>query len=243
MALSDGSKSGIAKIIEEIFDRIALKFLGNIPSLRGKKILAISTKPNLGLANLFVQSMDNRPPNSIESEALKGLLGSAHDYIDALKTKTQENIIERLEDAKDEKAVAEILDSEMNKASSHMKMIVSSETTKVRNVGFTMDFTRVAASRGDMDPNCFFVIVRDGQACGECVRLHLNSDGTPRVWKFSELSTGYHVRGEDRPSVLLVHPHCRCSITYLPIGYGFNSDGLITFISKDHDEFEKQRSQ
>lgn len=241
MALSDGVKSGISKIIENIFDKIAYKFLGNIPGLRGKKIV-ISTKPNLGLANLFVQALDNRPPNAPETEILKSLLTSAHGYIDTLKVKTQENILQRLEEADTEESISEILDSEMNKASRHINMIVGSETSKTRNVSFTTDFTRVAASIGDTDPTCFFIVVKDNVTCKTCIKLHLHPDGTPKVFRYSELNKGYYVRGEEFPSILGAHPTCRCTVTYLGKDYGFNSQGRAVFIGHGHDEYKKQRS-
>lgn len=77
--------------------------------------------------------------------------------------------------------------------------------------------------------------------CNECTRLHMLPDGnTPKVWKMSELSMGWHKRGDDKPSCNGEHPFCRCSITQLPPGWGFKN-GFISFIGLEHDEWKSQR--
>jgi hypothetical protein len=104
-----------------------------------------------------------------------------------------------------------------------------------------MDITRASASLDDADPTVFFVVVKDAATCKECIRLHLMDDGsTPKLWKFSELKQGYHKRSEDYPSAFGLHPHCRCTLTYLAKGFGF-SRGRVSYIREGHDEYSKQR--
>lgn len=122
-----------------------------------------------------------------------------------------------------------------------MQAIVESESTKLRNLGTMMDISRVAADLGDDDPTVFFIMVRDGATCKECVRLHTIDGGAPRLWKFSELKQGYHKRGEDMPSAFGLHPHCRCTLTYLSKGFGFDKTGRLKYISENHDELSTQR--
>lgn len=250
--ISSSGKDAIGKLVEDVFDRIALQFIGNIPKLKNKKLLVVSSKPNLGLTNLFVQAMSNKKPNEIESDALKSLLNSAHGYVEALKNKTKSNITESIDglvkQAKikgenvSEEDVQAVISEEMRKAKSHMTSIVEAESTKMRNVGSMMDISRVSSNLGESDPTVFFTIVRDGKTCTECKRLHLNDDGTPRVWKLSELKQGYHKRGEDYPSALGEHPLCRCHLTYLVKNFGFDKSGRVTYIGEGHDEHKKQRS-
>jgi hypothetical protein len=64
---------------------------------------------------------------------------------------------------------------------------------------------------------------------------------TPRLFKLSELSAGYYKRGDTVPSILGQHPHCRCTIFYVPKDYGFDKKGHITFIGSGHNELDKQR--
>lgn len=249
--ISSSGKEAIARTIEDIFDKIALQLIGEIPKLKHKKLLIFNTRPNFGLAHLFLQSMSNKTPNPIESDALKSLLTSSYGYIDALKSRTMANVTERIDGlikeatARGKKATEEevnfVLADEMSKAKNHMQTIVEAESTKIRNAGALMDISRVASAVGDSDPTVFFVVVRDGETCKECVKLHLMPDGvTPRLWKFSELKQGWHKRGEDFPSAFGLHPHCRCTLTYLSAGFGFDKSGKVAYKSSAFDAYANQ---
>lgn len=252
IGLSSSGKEAINKLVEDVFDKVALMFIGDIPRLKHKKLLIFNTQRNFGLAHLFVEAMSNRSPNIIEADVLKSLLESSHGYIESLKAKTRSNITERVDgivkeakargDKVDDEEINEVIEDEMGRAKSHMKAIAESESTKVRNIGSAMEISREAATVGDHDPLVYFVVVKDGATCKECKRLHLMDDGAPRVWKFSELKQGYHKRSDDVPSAFGLHPHCRCTLTYISKGYGFDKSGKITYIGKHHDEFERQRS-
>jgi len=82
-------------------------------------------------------------------------------------------------------------------------------------------------------------------ACSFCVLLYLRPDKvTPRVFKLSEiLANGSNVgRKANRPSKTgksrtewkatmgAVHPFCRCSLSILPPGMGFNARGQMTYV-------------
>ncbi len=252
LGISSRAKEALDGVVENIFDRIALHFIGNIPKLQGKKTLVISGQRNLGLAHLFVQAMGNRSPNEVEKDFLKGMLNSAFGYIESLKNKTKANIVERIDalareasvrnETLSEEDVQAAVSEEMRKARSHMKAIAESESTKLRNLGHMMDITRVASDLGDDDPTVFFAVFKDQSTCNECIRLHLMPDGsTPRLWKFSELKQGYHRRGEDSPSAFGLHPHCRCTLVYLSKGFGFDEFGKVSYKSENHDAYSKQK--
>lgn len=248
--ISSSGKNQIALMVEDLFDRIAIEFIGDIPKLRGKKLLVISSRRNQGLGELFVQAMSNRTPNDVERDVMKGFLESAHGYIDSLKSRTRSNITEQVDalvrEAKnqgrrpDESEISEILNSELEKAKSQLRAIAEAESTKMRNMGHMMDITRVAERIGDEDPNVYFAVIKDGSTCKECIRLHLVNGGIPRMWKLSELKQGYHKRSEDVPSIFGLHPHCRCTLVYLAKGYGFEN-GRMNYIGEGHDELKKQR--
>lgn len=250
--ISSSNKEQIANVVENMFDTIALQFIGDIPKLKDKKKLVISSKRNYGLGHLFVQAMQNKSPNPIEQDVLKSLLESAYGYVESLKNRTKSNVTERIDGIVREaslnntepsaQAIRDVLQEELSKARSHMKAIAESEATKLRNLGTMMDISRVAANLGDHDPTVFFVVVKDGSTCKECIKLHLMPDQiTPRLWKFSELKQGYHKRGEENPSAFGLHPHCRCTLTYLSAGFGFDKQGKVSYKSEDYSAFEKQR--
>ena len=248
--ISSSGKESIALAVEKMFDLLAYKLLGNIPKLRAKSPFFGSSTP-FSLAHIFIQALGNREPNQIERDVLKGILNSSFGYIEGLKNKTSSNVVESVDalvreaKAKDTHVtaamVAEVVAAEMEKARGHMKLIAEAETTKTRNIAYAVDIARKSELADIEDPTVFFIIVRDGKACKECVRLHMMDDGvTPKAWKMSELSMGWHKRGEDHPSSCGLHPFCRCSLTQLSPGWGFKN-GFISFISLGYDEYKKQR--
>lgn len=248
--ISSTGKEAIGQHVENMFDRIALDFIGDIPRLRNKKSIVISSKRNFGLADLFIQSMRNQAPNTVEQDALKGLLNSAFDYVESLKNNTRASVTERIDglvrEAHSQKRqvteeeIQVVLNEELSKSKSKLQAIAEAESTKLRNMGTLMDITRVSSDLGDSDPTVFFVIVRDGATCKECLRLHTINGSEPRLWKFSELKQGYHKRSENNPSVFGLHPHCRCTLTYLAKGFGFDN-GKVTYKYENHDAYAKQR--
>lgn len=248
--ISSSGKEAIALAVEKMFDSLAHKLLGNIPKLRNKPQF-FGSSPESTLAHIFLQALGNKDPNHFERDVLRSLLNSSYGYIESLKNRTSSNVVETVDAlVKESKAknsyvsagqVAEAISSEMEKARGHIKLIAEAETTKTRGLAHTMEIVDKAKIQGIEDPTMFFIIVRDGKACSECVRLHMMPDGvTPRVWKLSEVSMGYHKRGEDRPSACGEHPFCRCSPAQLPMGWGFKG-GFVSFISLDHDEYRSQR--
>lgn len=252
IGISSTGKAKIATAIEDMFDRLALQLLGEVPKLKNKKLIIITTKNEFSLAHLFVAAMKNKSLNDVEKDVLKGVLDTAYGYLDSLKSRTQSNVTERVDALiKESKArnlsvsmdqVSVILRDEMEKAKSHIRAIAESESTKARNMGVAMDITRVAADLSDNDPTVFFVIVRDGKTCNDCLRLHMMPDEvTPRLWKLSELKQSYGKRGDAYPSIVNRHPHCRCQLTYLSKGFGFNARGYISYVAQGHDAIADQR--
>lgn len=252
IGISGRAKDTIGSIVDDMFDNIALQLIGEIPRLKNKKLAIISMENHFGLAHLFVQAMQNRMPNQIERDLLRGLLASTDGYIESLKNKTRSNVTEGIDGlareaglAKDKVAgemVQALVAEEMKKARAHMTAIVESEASKLRNLGTLMNISRMATSVGDNDPTVFFVVIKDGVTCKECIRLHLLPDQiTPRLWKFSELKQGYHKRNEDNPSAFGLHPHCRCTLVYLSKGFSFDEQGKTAYESENFDAYKSQR--
>jgi hypothetical protein len=120
--------------------------------------------------------------------------------------------------------------------------IVDTEASHTRNTGTLDGIVKVNAANGIEDPIVYFVVVRDTDLCNECRRLHLLPNGHPRLWHLSELGHGYHRKGQENPKIGGLHPHCRCSLVTLLPGYGFDDQGMVTFVGFDHDAMKKQRS-
>ena len=251
--ISGSTKEILNKIVEEMFDRVAVNLLGHIPAYGNKKTILFTSRPSYTLAHLFMQALGAERPLPQETEVMKNLLSTAHSYVESLKHKTKAQLTESVDAYVKESRANKIAPSsdEIRKrigealtgAGKHLKVISEAETTKARNMGKLMNIAKVGASLGQSDPSVFFVVIRDALACSECKRLHLLDDEiTPKIWKMSELGYSYHKKGEENPKVCGLHPSCRCFLTLLSPGFGFK-DGRVTFISEAHDELKKQRGE
>jgi len=255
LGLGKRAKNKILKTISNLFDDLAYEIVGNVPSLKGKKKLFFGTrKPLHTLAHLFVQSLGNRKMTGAEKKVLSSNLESAIGYVDALKSKAQNQVFSRLDGyaktqqvkgrSLDRKDIESIVDQEMSKVGSHLKTITNAEATRTRNTGAGMDILNVAKDQGVGDPTVFFVVIRDSVTCKVCLGLHLLPDMiTPRLWKFSELSQDYHKKGDGVPSIHGEHPHCRCTLSVLSPGFGFDKSGHAVWVRPGHDEFKRQREK
>lgn len=251
--LSSAAKEQIASVVERMFDSMAVNLVGNLPKFQNKKTLIIGSSNRYNLANLFVQSISNKQPNTIERDLLKGLLDSASGYIDALKNKTQSTIVEKLDGMAREASLKKqkiteseimaVIDEEMSKAKSHFIKITEAEGTKIRNTGKAVNIARAAADVGQEDPYVFFQVIKDASTCKWCIQNHLMPDGvTPRIFKLSEVKQTYLSHADRKNGEISLcgqHPHCRCSVSYLPKSFGFKN-GKIAYVSQDHDEYENQ---
>jgi hypothetical protein len=217
--ISSGLKEALGKVLDDLFDDMALKLLGQIPKYRGAKSIIFSTKPNETLAHLFVQSLGDKYPLPKEQEAMKSLVMNAEDYIESLRSKTKAKVIGGLDTFVMERRAKNIpiqpqdihkkIILDLQSAGKQMKTIAAAETTKARNMGNAMDIAKIGQKTADPDPTVVFLTMKDNITCAECKRVHILPDGiTPRPFKLSEVKYDYHKKGEDSPSVCGLHPHC-----------------------------------
>lgn len=240
----------INKAVDELFDRLHQRVRGDKDWTGGKK-LRIAYKKDHTLQGLF-EAASREEGVTPHMDVLKPLLNIAGSYLDAVREKTKAKVVQGVQSFLQEAAtkgvatdVETVLGGQLadvwKETTSDIKRLVETESTVVRNTGLMDGILRTNAMLGIDDPTVFFVIVRDGNACGECMRLHVMPDGvTPRVWKMSEVGSGYHKKGQDNPKIGGLHPHCRCQLTTLMPGFGFGADGRVTYIKPGHDEYAKQ---
>lgn len=240
-------------MVSERFDKISLDFLGLVPKINKNKKIIFSTQKN-SLISLFLQALGTRDPNKEEEDTLKVLLRIANGYVDALKERTQARITNNINSyVMDQNSKGKpislgktknIFREEMDKAGKHFKLIANSESNKAANVGTALQISKVGESNGEEDPTVFFIVTVDDVTGPEEFVLHLLPDRkTPRLWKLSEIGSTYHKKGEPNPKLSGLHPNCRCKITYLAKGFGFDEDGKVTWKGLDWDEFAYQREK
>ena len=251
--LTNEAADAIVKMIEGRFNSISLNFLGLVPKLTKEKRIVFSTARN-SLTSLFLQSLGTRDPSKPEEDTLKVILRIASGYTDALRDRTTSRVLQSIDGYVREQTiqdkpikadkVREMVEKEMKSATHHFKMITNTESNKAANTGTALQIQKIGESKGEKDPTVFFVVTVDDVTGPEEFVLHLLKDRmTPRLWKLSEIGSSYHKKGEKNPKLAGLHPNCRCKLTYLAKGFGFDHKGEVTYISPDHDEFKIQRKE
>lgn len=236
----------VQDFVSNKFDKIALRFLGIIPRLGRNKTELRTARSSL--ASLFLQALGTREPNKNEEDALKMCLRIASDYIESLKQKTQAEILVNLNEEfkknPDATNISRVVREGFNKATSHLGVVLNAESNRCVNTANSLKIQKVAASQGVDDPTVFFNVTVDDVTGPYEFILHLLPDKiTPRLYKMSEISHNYYKNGDQYPSLLGLHPGCRCILTYLPPSFGFGENGKVTYISKGYDAFKEQREK
>ncbi len=243
----------IERMIKNRFDSISMRFLGLIPEKSKTKQIVFSTSKD-SIVSLFLQALGTKEPNTIEEQTLKTMMRVSSGYLDALRDRSTAKIMNEVnshaiaQSFKNQpvsvKQVDAIINKEMSKAGNNLKMIVNSESNKAANTGTALQISKIAEEKGEEDPTVFFIIVDDEKTGFYEYILHTLPDRkTPRLWKLSEINSGYFKPGDQYPSLCGLHVSCRCHLTYLAQGYGFNENGKVKFINLEHDEFKNQREK
>lgn len=247
----------IKKIIESKFDLFNLMLLGILPKdkkqIDGGKKMYFTTSKHKNLIELFIDALDDKP-NKAEEIVLKKILSGAKGYVDSLKEKTIARIIHDLDSYVTEQSQKKepidkgvfdsIINQNMKRSGNHFKMIANTESNRAVNYAVSLQIKKIAKDKKIDDPVVFFVVTIDDVTGPEEFVLHLLPDRkTPRVWKLSELSYGYHKKGDPNPSIGGLHVNCRCKLTVLMPGFGFDKDGKVRYVGPDHDEFKVQRNK
>lgn len=254
MALSKYSVALIHKAIDKIFEQVKYRYLGPNAAKLGDKKITIGYTPHLtlhGLYNAAAAEERTKPDMTVAD----GLARIAHGYLDAANAKAKANVVSTVEqflkdaDAKGIKTDVEtVLGGKLievfGSTTTEIKRILDTESNQAKNLGVLDGIVKVNSSAGIEDPVVYFVTAKDKDVCKECLRLHTLGDDvmTPKLWYLSEVSHAYHKRSDDRPSFAGLHPHCRCALVTLMLGYGF-SGGMAVYVAAGHNELKKQRGE
>jgi hypothetical protein len=249
--LGPGAIRAIRRAVDRVFDNIKARFLG--PSSLPKRLYVVGRPTAYSLPAVFAQASKEEGvvPNLA---TLNQVLDVAGGYLDSTRERAKAHAVREVQAflreahaSGVETDVKTVLGGKLSEvwqgAVTSVRRVVDTEVQHAKNLGLLEGISRVSAAAGVEDPRVFFIVVRDGDLCAECRRLHLLDDGaTPRLWLLSEVGHGYHRRGGDTPKIAGLHPHCRCQISTLLPGYGFTAGGAVTYVAPGHDELARQRS-
>lgn len=186
-----------------------------------EKVLGLNRKNSL-FFNLYMDAYRGSSGMSFpDPEQIEELTHTSGRYIDTLKLKTINEIVDTCQKAS-ESTLNIPVSEQIDKSFKHLDMIVTTQAQTFQNMGAIEGIADLAGKSGDDDPSVYFLGPNDDKTCPTCLELYFMPDGkTPRIWKVSELGSGFFKRGDCCPSVSPIHPRCRHYPIYVPKGHGF----------------------
>jgi len=91
------------------------------------------------------------------------------------------------------------------------------------------------------------LVVRDAALCAYCRKFYVNPDGTPKIYRLTDLmrnGTNYGRKASEwKPVVGSTHPNCRDRLVELPKGWGFTEKDKMEYVGPDYIHYHHQRKR
>lgn len=202
----------ISKGIDSIFEDLKKRLLG---SFYTQGIFDAHNK-SLSLPGIYVSSyISGGSRKTPDTQNIQNLATSTESYIDAIsakfKAKTFAEIEQQLSEAPEadfEQMLNDALAAIFDKAQSEAKQVIETELHRAKTIGINDSVTEFAKEQGDDDPTVYALTRMDAKVCKFCKDLYEHTDGTPRVYKLSELSSAFFVKKTKEAVLPPVHPNC-----------------------------------
>ncbi len=243
--LSRSGSQMVDDILDLLFERLKQRLTG-FPSA-GKRLI-ISVDRDTTLPHLYADAVE-KEGGTPDHDILDRLVDITGNYLDQYREASKAQVKHRVQEilasktgATAKEALSDGLKEAFDSITEKVRTVIEQETHQAQSIGIRDGIGQMNAGFGISDPYVFFISSKDQYVCKECVDLHLLPDGiTPRVWLASEVSSGYHDRGDPNPSWIGLHPNCRCRPATLLPGWGFNEAGRVSYKGEGWDELKHQR--
>ena len=186
----------------------------------------------------------NKAGQQLETDILGQLESQIMPFVDRQEGK---NIYDLLRD-KDihKKYLGNALKDKVEGWQNRWKVIVKTELARASNFGAVDAIFENSKDKSPDEVYVYKIGPHDGATCEPCFRFWFASDRiSPKVYKMSELIANGSNHGRKQrdwlPTIDLTHPNGRHLLVELSPGFGFDSNGSLQYIGKDHDEYKKQR--
>jgi len=217
--LPESTKQTIINGIDVLYEKLKLRLLGSFyaPQIR---IDPVNYDKTLTLPGLYTAAYLNADPlHRPALSSVQSLASVAESYINASAEKTKAQALFSVDNALKDASVDEDFDYEkelnssllnvFDQAHGEVKKVVETELQRAKTVGLQDGILDVMQSQGFDDPTVAFMTKKDAFVCKYCKEFFLQKDGiTPRVYKLSELGSGYLNRKSPQPVMPPVHPNC-----------------------------------
>jgi len=249
MILTDKQKDQVEKIINDLFYELKARLLGRFfigPRIYFEVLGSVNPLDTLEGVYNYTYNMLYGAGAKPKKKRPKLLAAITGNYIDAERIKTINKIMIGIDKADNFDEVKKEIGKYMEKATKHVKTIVSTEIRNVQANAEREGIEKLGASIGVGDPTVAKLGVIDKKLCPTCIKLWHMEDNLhmPKLYKMSELKDGYNEsRKNPKPTIAASHPNCRHILTMVPPNFGFNDQGVIQFKGFGFDAYEDQRGK
>lgn len=168
------------------------------------------------------------------------------DYRNSILTDEMKPVIfEGIERGDTIAQIASDLRDKTGEAYRDWKRVAATEISSAMNLGEADAIVERNPGKDSQEIYVFKYVNKDGATCKHCKRAYLNFDGSPKIFKLSELQANgnnYGVKAADyKPTIGPLHPLCRCHLVELPPGFKFAEDNSITYAGLGYEHYKNQK--
>jgi hypothetical protein len=245
LKLKPSDRTLITDTVNDIFYRMEARLLGRFftgPSMYFS--VASESEPEHTLEGAYRYALMNMygANASVDENEIKSLSEITENYLEAERLKRINAIVHEVAAANSHKEAVKAIQTNIDKASTYVETVISTDSRNMQAYAEKDGIIRVSAAVGDENPTVVKLGVVDDKVCEACKKLWHSPDNPykPRPWKLSELRDGYNKSQKDPiPTISASHPRCRHVLSYIPIGYTFDSSGVIKFEGFGHDYYSE----
>ena len=255
--LSRKATKAITQVVSALFSRARRRFLGHefganeirfgvkMPERAGEHREDLSLK---GIFDAAAKSEGMVPNRRLYESIERGV----SDYLEAHEKLAVARVLNSVQSylhnsdlgsgkADPQKALGPVLEEVLDKVTADVTKVIDTESNKAKNISTLDAISKINLMSGVTDPTVYFAGPVDGHTCENCLKIYFLEDQiTPRVWKTSELKSGYWKKGDSNPCIGSLHPNCRHALCSVLLGYGFVG-GKLAYIEPGYDVWAEQR--
>ena len=238
-------KAGMIKLHHIQFTLGDAYLQGHMGALRGasrKSIRDAAIKYLLNSSGQFIDKFAETQSAGIASIIQNQLMA----YVRQERDTAKEEIIEGALKSKSSNAIVQAIKDKTGDYFKDWDRVVTTELTNAHNFGAVDAIIENNVGTAHDEIMVYKQGVLDIKTCKYCKEFWFMPDGSPKVYKLSELiAYGSNVgkkQADWTPTVGATHPNCRCRLVELQKSFGFKN-GSITYVGKDHNELKHQRKK
>ncbi len=218
--LPESSRKLITDAIDKIYERLRQQALGPYYITPAGARVNTADKA-LSIPGVYSSAFSAGPLKNQQPSFnnIKSITSVTDAYIVASREKFKAKTLAEVEaqlknaSAKDtynlEQELNEALTEIFDRAHGEAKQILDTEIHKAKTIGINDSVVEFAKEQGEDDPSVYALTRMDGKVCKYCKDFYELDDGTPKVYKLSELSAGYMDKKDPEPVLPgMTHPNC-----------------------------------